>query len=157
MSGTLNMFRDGWPPRALERIYTRKVFRVSVNELNPFVIVSKNVNNNKKNEHSTNGSTCLGRDGKNYCCFCYCIHLLKMLISDLHLAVRLHVVKDARYGSKNSTTGHWSGLFGELVRGEAAYIALADLTDSQQQSKFVDFTQFFIGIGIRHSRKSQAT
>ena len=38
------MSHDGWPPRAEERIYTPKVFRVSVNELTPFVIVSKNVN-----------------------------------------------------------------------------------------------------------------
>ena len=70
-----------------------------------------------------------------------------MLISDLHLAVRLHVVKDARYGSKNSTTEQWSGLIGELVRGEAD-IALGDLTDSQERSMVVDFTQSFIDTGI---------
>ena len=143
--GALNMFHHGWPPRAVEIKYTPKVFRVSVNELDPFVIVHKSVNNN--NEHCTNGLTCLGRDGRNYCCFGYCIDLLKMLISDLHLAVRLHVVKDARYGSKNSTTEQWSGLIGELVRGEAD-IALGDLTDSQERSMVVDFTQSFIDTGI---------
>ena len=83
-----------------------------------------------------------------------------MLISDLHLAVRLHLVKDARYGSKNSSTCQWSGLIGEVVRGEAD-IALGDLTDSQERSMVVDFTQSFIdtGIGIlvnvqrHHNRK----
>ena len=143
--GALNIFYDGWPPRVLERLHTRKVFRVSVNELEPFVIVSKNVNN--KNEHCINGLTCLGRDGKNYCCFGYCVDLLRMLTNQLGFKVRLHVSKDGKYGSKNSTTGQWSGLIGELVRGDAD-IALADLTDSQERSKFVDFTESFIDTGI---------
>ena len=143
--GTLNIFYDGWPPRSLERIHPRKVFRVSVNELKPFVIVSKDMN--IKNEHCLDGLTCLGRDGKNHCCFGYCVDLLKMLTNQFGFKVRLHVSKDGKYGSKNSTTCQWSGLIGELVRGDAD-IALADLTDSQERSKIVDFTESFIDTGI---------
>ena len=145
VSGILNIFYDDWPPRVMSRINPQKVFRVSVIELNPFVIVSNNVRN--RNEHCQNGLACLGRDGKNHCCFGYCIDLLRKLTNQLGFKVRLHVTKDGKHGSKNSTTGQWSGLIGELVRGDAD-MALGDLTVSEERSKVVDFTESFMDIGI---------
>ena len=145
-SGTLNIFHEGWPPtQVATRSFENIILKVSVIEQQPYVVINKNAKN--QNENCQKGLMCLGRDGKNYCCFGYCIDLLKMLISDLQLAVRLHFVKDARYGSKNSTTGQWSGLIGELIRGDAD-IAVGDLTVSQERSKVVDFTESFLDTGI---------
>ena len=145
-SGTLNMFHEGWPPTAVgTKSFRDIILKVSVILQKPYVII--NENSKHQNENCQKGLTCLGRDGMNYCCFGYCIDLLKMLISDLDLAVRLHVSQDGKYGSKNSTTGQWSGIIGELVRGDAD-IALADLSDTQERWKVVDFTESFMNTGI---------
>ena len=146
VSGTLHILYEAWPPKTVKKKFTEgTMFRVSVEEHKPFIIINKNAKS--ENENCAKGVTCLGRDGNNYCCFGYCIDLLKLLVSDLGFQVRLHVVKDAQYGSKNSTTGQWSGLIGELIRGEAD-MALADITVNQERSKVVDFTESFLETGM---------
>ena len=140
------MFHEGWPPITVVTKSIRDIFlKVSVILQKPYVIINENAKNSNKN--CQKGLTCLGRDGNNYCCFGYCIDLLKMLISDLDLAVRLHVSEDGQYGSKNRTTGQWSGIIGELVRGDAD-IALSDLTVNHERLKVVDFTESFMDTGI---------
>ena len=141
VNGSLNMFHQVWPPTVVgKKLPHGIVLRVSVHEQKPFVMINLNENCQK-------GLTCLGQDEKNHCCFGYCIDLLKLLISDLGFKVRLYIVKDGQYGSKNSTTGQWSGLIGELVSGKAD-MALADLTVSQQRANVVDFTESFMNTGI---------
>ena len=81
------------------------------------------------------------------CCTGLLINLLKMLEVDVGFKSELHIVRQGTYGSRNKTTGEWSGVIGELTRGEAD-VALADLTISQSRSHVVDFSHPFILSGL---------
>lgn len=65
----------------------------------------------------------------------------------LHFRYNFTEVKDKAYGSQNETTGHWNGMVGEVIRGEAD-LAIADLTITSKREKAVDFTLPFMNTGI---------
>lgn len=46
----------------------------------------------------------------------YCVDLLAQLSQRLGFKYNLKVVKDGRYGAKDSS-GNWNGMIGEVIRG----------------------------------------
>uniref|UniRef100_A0A3Q1GM17 Si:ch211-251b21.1 n=1 Tax=Acanthochromis polyacanthus TaxID=80966 RepID=A0A3Q1GM17_9TELE len=72
----------------------------------------------------------------------YCIDLISELSRKLGFKYKLHLVKDNRYGSIDSS-GNWNGMIGEVVRGEAD-LAVAPLTLTAVREQFVDMTTPFI-------------
>ncbi|XP_051805350.1 probable glutamate receptor [Acanthochromis polyacanthus] len=76
----------------------------------------------------------------------YCIDLISELSRKLGFKYKLHLVKDNRYGSIDSS-GNWNGMIGEVVRGEAD-LAVAPLTLTAVREQFVDMTTPFMQTGI---------
>ncbi|XP_067384109.1 probable glutamate receptor [Channa argus] len=76
----------------------------------------------------------------------YCIDLVSELSKKLGFKYKLHLVKDNRYGAMDSS-GTWSGMIGEIVRGEAD-LAVAPLTITAVREQFVDMTTPFMQTGI---------
>uniref|UniRef100_A0A3Q1I0M6 Si:ch211-251b21.1 n=1 Tax=Acanthochromis polyacanthus TaxID=80966 RepID=A0A3Q1I0M6_9TELE len=79
----------------------------------------------------------------------YCIDLISELSRKLGFKYKLHLVKDNRYGSIDSS-GNWNGMIGEVVRGEAD-LAVAPLTLTAVREQFVDMTTPFIQLLKRHN------
>jgi hypothetical protein len=149
----LTVNHTGWPPvektlDVLELKLAKNIpLRISVYLQEPYVIMNKNPAQNDSDETFALGWPCVGLDGTYSCCTGYCIDLLKLLMRDVGFSVRIEVVKDGKYGALNHTTGQWSGLIGEVVRGEAD-IAVSDLTINEQRSKVVDFTHPYMDAGM---------
>ncbi|GLD45579.1 probable glutamate receptor [Lates japonicus] len=76
----------------------------------------------------------------------YCIDLISELSKKLGFKYKLHLVKDNRYGSMDSS-GNWNGMIGEIIRGEAD-LAVASLTLTAVREQFVDMTTPFMQTGI---------
>ncbi|KAI4902804.1 hypothetical protein NFI96_011179 [Prochilodus magdalenae] len=76
----------------------------------------------------------------------YCIDLLSTLASKLGFKYDIHLVKDGRYGVKDER-GDWSGMIGEVVRGEAD-LAMAPLTLTAVREAAVDMTKPFMQTGL---------
>ncbi|XP_028404593.1 glutamate receptor ionotropic, NMDA 1-like isoform X1 [Dendronephthya gigantea] len=149
----LNIFHTDWPPeqKKLDLLATKLAenlpFRVSVLLQNPFVRIEGNSAHNSSDDTCALGLPCVQLDGKKSCCSGYCIDLLKLLMRDIGFSVRIHIVKDGKYGGLDQTTGQWSGLIGEVSRGEAD-MAVSDLTITEQRSKVVDFTHPYMDAGM---------
>ena len=149
----LTVNHTGWPPvektlDVLELKLAKNIpLRISVYLQEPYVIMNKNPAQNDSDETCALGWPCVGLDGTYSCCTGYCIYLLKLLMRDVGFSVRIEVVKDGKYGALNHTTGQWSGLIGEVTRGEAD-IAVSDLTINEQRSKVVDFTHPYMDAGM---------
>ena len=148
----LTVHTTGWPPERKRDVLEAKLaqntpLRVSVLLQEPYVELNKNSAGNNSDNTCALGWSCIGTDGKYSCCTGYCIDLLKFLVRDIRFSVIIQVVKDGKYGALNHTTGQWSGLIGEVARGEAD-IAIADLTINEQRSKVVDFTHPYMDAGM---------
>ncbi|XP_028966612.1 glutamate [NMDA] receptor subunit 1 [Galendromus occidentalis] len=93
-----------------------------------------------------------------YCCFGYCMDLLKVLSSKLNFSYDLYLVEDAQYGnlepSKEEGRRVWTGLIGDLVRKRADMV-VAPLTITPERSLEVDFTKPFKYQGITILAKKQ--
>ncbi|XP_029995736.1 glutamate receptor U1 [Sphaeramia orbicularis] len=76
----------------------------------------------------------------------FCIDLISELSKKLGFKYKLHLVKDNRYGSRD-TNGNWNGMMGEVVRGEAD-LAVAPLTRTADRERFVDMSTPFMQTGI---------
>ncbi|KAF1390935.1 hypothetical protein PFLUV_G00063270 [Perca fluviatilis] len=76
----------------------------------------------------------------------YCIDLISELSKKLGFTYKLHVVKDNRYGVKDSS-GNWNGMIGEITRGEAD-LAVAPLTLTAIREQSVEMTTPFMQTGI---------
>ncbi|XP_026187952.1 probable glutamate receptor [Mastacembelus armatus] len=76
----------------------------------------------------------------------YCIDLISELSKKLGFKYKVHLVKDSRYGSMDSS-GNWNGMIGEIVKGEAD-MAVAPLTLTAVREQFVDMTTPFMQTGI---------
>lgn len=76
----------------------------------------------------------------------YCNDLLSELSKKLGFKYKLHLVKDNRYGSMDSS-GNWHGMIGEIIRKEAD-LAVAPLTLTAVREQFVDMTTPFMQTGI---------
>ena len=148
----LIIHHTGWPPtkKTLDMVELKIAknipLKISVFLQEPYVILNENAAQNFSDDTCALGWPCVRR-GVYSCCTGYCIDLLKLLMRDIGFSVRIQVVKDGKYGAFNPTTKQWSGLIGEVVRGEAD-IALSDLTINEQRSQVVDFTHPFMDAGI---------
>ena len=101
---------------------------------------------------------------KNYCCYGYCIDLIKRISDKLQFEYELYLVPDSLYGdlvffclidvkmstiffSLKDTNKQWNGLMGELV-SERADLILAPFTINPERAQYVDFTKPFKYQGI---------
>ncbi|XP_065103886.1 probable glutamate receptor [Paramisgurnus dabryanus] len=86
----------------------------------------------------------------------FCIDLLSALSKKLNFKYDIQLVKDGRYGITDES-GHWNGMIGEIVRGEAD-IAVAPLTLTAKREAVVDMTKPFMQTGLSFIlRKDQAS
>ncbi|XP_059189835.1 glutamate receptor U1-like [Centropristis striata] len=76
----------------------------------------------------------------------YCIDLISKLAEKMNFTYKLHLVKDSRYGTMDSS-GNWNGMIGEVIRGEAD-LAVAPLTLTAVREQFVDTSAPFMHTGI---------
>ncbi|XP_049920627.1 probable glutamate receptor isoform X1 [Epinephelus moara] len=76
----------------------------------------------------------------------YCIDLITELSRKLVFKYKLHLVKDSKYGTMDSS-GNWNGMIGEVIRGEAD-LAVAPLTLTAVREQFVDMSTPFMQTGI---------
>ena len=149
----LVIHHPGWPPadRMLDlldiKLANNIPLKVAVIIQEPYAQINQNYAENSSHETCALGWPCVGLDGTYSCCTGYCIDLLKLLMREVGFSVSIQVVKDGKYGALNHTTGQWTGLIGEVVRGDAD-IAIADLTINEQRSKVVDFTHPFMDAGM---------
>ena len=151
-NSALKVLHHNWPPvtkedRAEPKITGSRILRVSAMEQEPYVVFNRNDEQITSDGECALGLPCLGRAGTLSCCSGYCIDLLRLLMRDIGFFVSLRMVKDMKYGGLDRATGRWSGLIGEVVRGEAD-MALADLTINQQRAEVVDFTHPYMDAGM---------
>ncbi|KAG7260944.1 hypothetical protein CRUP_038487 [Coryphaenoides rupestris] len=76
----------------------------------------------------------------------YCIDLISELSQKVGFTFKIHLVKDSRYGSLDSS-GSWSGMIGEVMRGEAD-LAVAPLTITATRELAVEMTTPFMQTGL---------
>ena len=81
-----------------------------------------------------------------YCCFGYCIDLIRTLSTQLDFDYELYLVPDGLYGDIDSKQ-NWNGLMGEIVN-ERADMILAPFTLNPERAAYVDFTKPFKYQGI---------
>ena len=76
----------------------------------------------------------------------FAVEMIEELSKILGFSYKLKPVSDGKYGMKNAT-GHWNGMIGEVISGEAD-MALADLTITSKREEAIDFTMPFMTTGI---------
>ncbi|XP_061688241.1 glutamate receptor U1 [Syngnathoides biaculeatus] len=76
----------------------------------------------------------------------FCMDLLAEVAKKLDFRYKVHLVKDASYGRQDDN-GHWNGMVGEVVRGEAD-LAIAPLTLTAAREKVVGMSKPFMQTGI---------
>ncbi|XP_020797698.2 glutamate receptor U1 [Boleophthalmus pectinirostris] len=76
----------------------------------------------------------------------YCIDLLTELAKRVGFTYKVHLVKDGRYGAIDQS-GQWSGMIGEVIRGEAD-LAVAPLTLTSVRERHVDMSTPFLQTGL---------
>ncbi|XP_071037361.1 glutamate receptor ionotropic, kainate 2-like [Parasteatoda tepidariorum] len=85
----------------------------------------------------------------------FCIDLIERLSEVLHFSYEIKLVDDGDYGNK-FPNGSWSGMIGEVMRGEA-HMAVAGLSINHKREKAVDFTMPFMNTGISILYKKPTT
>lgn len=76
----------------------------------------------------------------------FCMDLLSEVAKKVGFRYKVHLVKDGSYGRVDES-GHWNGMIGEVVRGEAD-LAMAPLTLTAAREKVVGMTKPFMQTGI---------
>lgn len=76
----------------------------------------------------------------------YNIDLIAAISEILGFNYTIRLVEDGAYGSKDSKTGEWNGMIGELLNRKAD-LAVADLTITYEREQGVDFTTPFMNLG----------
>ncbi|XP_061893862.1 probable glutamate receptor [Entelurus aequoreus] len=76
----------------------------------------------------------------------FCMDLLSEVAKKVGFKYKVHLVKDGSYGRQDDN-GHWNGMVGEVVRGEAD-LAIAPLTLTAAREKAVGMTKPFMQTGI---------
>jgi len=94
-----------------------------------------------------------------YCCYGYCMDVLKELANRLNFTYTLYQVSDGTYGNFEHVNGinypkQWTGLVGELISKKADMI-VAPLTINQERSLFIEFSNPFKYQGITIVEKKQ--
>jgi len=78
----------------------------------------------------------------------YGIDFLKELSRLDGFEYELHFVKDNQFGGINKTTGQWTGMIGEVERGEAD-MALATMTLTSERAQAVKFLPSFMRLELK--------
>ncbi|XP_023210798.1 glutamate receptor 1-like isoform X2 [Centruroides sculpturatus] len=73
--------------------------------------------------------------------------LADYLSEEMNFDYDLHLLPDSEAGKYNATTGTWTGLIGELVKGTAD-LSIAPLTITAERESVIDFTKPFQTVGI---------
>ena len=77
----------------------------------------------------------------------YAIDLLKELSRLEGFEYDLQLVKDGQYGIFDETSGQWTGMIGEVSRGEAD-MAVGPITATTERAKVVDFLPYYLRLHI---------
>ncbi|XP_066598588.1 uncharacterized protein [Prorops nasuta] len=83
------------------------------------------------------------------CCYGLSVDLLTLVAKELGFRFDLYVARDGLFGKRNSTSGTWNGIMGELTSGRAQ-MAFAPMSVSTHRAEVVDFTTpyFFSGVSF---------
>ncbi|VDQ03462.1 unnamed protein product [Trichobilharzia regenti] len=100
-------------------------------------------------------STLEGSVKKSYCCYGYCIDLLRLLANRTGLELTptpftydLHLVGDGQIGDAGENETHkWTGIIGEILSGKAD-LAVAPVSITPERAARVEFTKPFKYLGI---------
>nr|CAH8871570.1 unnamed protein product [Trichobilharzia regenti] len=92
---------------------------------------------------------------KSYCCYGYCIDLLRLLANRTGLELTptpftydLHLVGDGQIGDAGENETHkWTGIIGEILSGKAD-LAVAPVSITPERAARVEFTKPFKYLGI---------
>ncbi|XP_053318334.1 glutamate receptor 1 isoform X1 [Spea bombifrons] len=77
----------------------------------------------------------------------YCVELAAEIAKHVGYKYKLELVKDGKYGARDSDTKGWNGMVGELVYGRAD-LAVAPLTITLVREEVIDFSKPFMSLGI---------
>ena len=73
--------------------------------------------------------------------------LIKRLSDELGFTYQFVFPQDGKYGGKNSTTGEWNGLIGELIEGRTDLIG-TPLSMNSLRKEVIDFSNPLMDSGI---------
>ncbi|KAM9310945.1 glutamate receptor 1 isoform 3-T3 [Gastrophryne carolinensis] len=77
----------------------------------------------------------------------YCVELAQEIAKHVGFKYKLELVKDGKYGARDSDMKAWNGMVGELVYGRAD-LAVAPLTITLVREEVIDFSKPFMSLGI---------
>ncbi|KAM5172926.1 glutamate receptor 1 isoform 3-T3 [Mantella aurantiaca] len=77
----------------------------------------------------------------------YCVELAQEIAKHVGFKYKLEIVKDGKYGARDSDMKAWNGMVGELVYGRAD-LAVAPLTITLVREEVIDFSKPFMSLGI---------
>ncbi|XP_075458255.1 glutamate receptor 1 isoform X3 [Ascaphus truei] len=77
----------------------------------------------------------------------YCVELAAEIAKHVGFTYKLEIVKDGKYGARDSDMKAWNGMVGELVYGRAD-LAVAPLTITLVREEVIDFSKPFMSLGI---------
>lgn len=79
----------------------------------------------------------------------YCVDMLQKISENAGLRYTLRLVEDSKYGGYDSDSGLWSGIVGDIQRGES-HAAVAPITVTAERAAVVDFSTAFVDIGLKY-------
>ena len=79
------------------------------------------------------------------CCHGVLIDILLRVQKQTGFTYDLYFVRDDKFGAIDANTGRWTGLIGDVERGEAD-VALATVTITEERARYVDFTAPYMHI-----------
>ncbi|XP_044133817.1 glutamate receptor 1 isoform X3 [Bufo gargarizans] len=77
----------------------------------------------------------------------YCVELAQEVAKHVGFKYKLEIVRDGKYGARDSDMKAWNGMVGELVYGRAD-LAVAPLTITLVREEVIDFSKPFMSLGI---------
>ncbi|XP_040201047.1 glutamate receptor 1 isoform X2 [Rana temporaria] len=77
----------------------------------------------------------------------YCVELAQEIAKHVGFKYKLEIVRDGKYGARDSDMKAWNGMVGELVYGRAD-LAVAPLTITLVREEVIDFSKPFMSLGI---------
>ncbi|XP_053574669.1 glutamate receptor 1 isoform X2 [Bombina bombina] len=77
----------------------------------------------------------------------YCVELASEIAKHVGISYKLEIVRDGKYGARDSDMKAWNGMVGELVYGRAD-LAIAPLTITLVREEVIDFSKPFMSLGI---------
>ncbi|KAL3848028.1 hypothetical protein ACJMK2_018911 [Sinanodonta woodiana] len=78
----------------------------------------------------------------------FVVDILDYIANFLNISYVITMPADSRYGFFDVSSGNWTGMIGELTRGEID-IAAAPLTVTRDRARVVDFSQPYLEAGLR--------